>query len=160
MSPPFNVLFICTANACRSQMAEAVLRHVGGDRFVARSAGVSPIGAIHPLASIALELAGIPLVDPYSKGFDEVLKIEHDLIITLCDSAACRVPPAWPGRPVIVHWGLYDPVSCLGSEQERIAVATETVDTLRARIERLVALPLEDLTPDKIRAELVRIAET
>ena len=160
MSPPFNVLFICTANACRSQMAEAILRHVGGDRFVARSAGASPIGAVHPLALIALELAGIPLVNQYSKGFNEVLQIEHDLIITLCDSAACQIPPAWPGRPVIVHWGLADPVSCPGTKQERIAMAENTAATLRAWIEQLVALPLENLTPDAIRAELLRIAGT
>ncbi len=160
MSPPFNVLFICTANACRSQMAEAILRHVGGDRFVARSAGASPIGQIHPLASTALALADIPLQNQYSKGFEEVLEIEHDLIITLCDSAACLTPSAWPGRPVIAHWSLFDPVSYPGTGQEQIAVARGTADKLRAWIERLVALPLEDLDPEEIRTELVRIAET
>lgn len=160
MTPPFNVLFICTANACRSQMAEAILRHVGGDRFVARSAGASPVGFIHPLASIALEAAEIPFAGQYSKGVDEVMDIEHDLIIMLCDSAACLVPPTWPGRPIIVHWGLYDPVSCRGTEQERIAIAKETVATLRQRIEQLISLPLEKLTDDQIRDELLRIAET
>jgi len=160
VTPPINVLFICTANACRSQMAEAILRQVGDDRFIARSAGVSPIGAIHPLASIALADAGIRLDDQYSKGLDEVMDIEHDLIITLCDSAACLVPQTWPGQPVTVHWGLSDPVSCLGSEQERIDMATETVATLRKRIERLVVLPLEKLTADQIYLELARISET
>ena len=160
MSPPFNVLFICTANACRSQMAEAILRHVGGDRFVARSAGASPIGQIHPLASTALALADIPLQNQYSKGFEEVLEIEHDLIITLCDSAACLTPSAWAGRPVIAHWSLFDPVSYPGTGQEQIAVARGTAAKLRAWIEQLVDLPLEDLTPEEIRAELLRIAQT
>jgi arsenate reductase len=158
MTPPFRVLWVCTANACRSQMAEAILRQVGGDRFVSRSAGAHPVGRIHPLAEAGLSPMGIPIVGQHSKGFEEVRQFEHDVIITLCDSAACELPVGWKGDPVRVHWGLADPVTQRSSEGERQAAAVKAARTLRERIERLVALPLETMNREQLGQALVEIA--
>jgi len=157
MNPPFRVLWICTANACRSQIAEAVLGHLGGERFVSRSAGVSPVGWIHPLAEIALASLDIRLGDQWSKNCEEVLAVAHDIIITVCDAAACQIPSGWRGNPIIVHWGLPDPVMHPGTEEDRRAAAVAVARTLRDWIERLVALPLETMDRDQARAVLQAI---
>jgi len=157
MNPPFRVLWICTANACRSQIAEAVLGHLGGRRFVSRSAGVSPAGLIHPLAETALASLNIPLGDQRSKSCQEVQAVAHDVIITVCDAAACQLPSGWRGDPIIVHWSLPDPVMHPGTEEDRQAAAVAVAHTLRAWIERLVALPLETMDRDQARGELQAI---
>jgi arsenate reductase len=157
MSPPFRVLWICTANACRSQIAEAVLGHLGGNRFVSRSAGVSPVGWIHHLAETALASLNIRLGDQHSKSCKEVLAVAHDIIITVCDAAACQIPSGWRGNPIIVHWSLPDPVMHPGTEEDRQAAAAAVAHTLRDGIERLVALPLETMDREQIHAELQMI---
>jgi arsenate reductase len=157
MNPPFRVLWICTANACRSQIAEAVLRHLGGERFVSRSAGVNPVGWIHPLAQAGLASLGIPLGDQRSKSCQEVLAIAHDIIITVCDAAACQIPSGWQGNPIIVHWSLPDPVMHPGTEEDRRAAAVAAAHTVRDWIERFVSLPLETMDRDQVRAELQAI---
>jgi arsenate reductase len=154
MNPPFRVLWICTGNACRSQIAEAILRHLGGERFESRSAGVSPAGWIHPLARMGLAALDIPLGDQRSKSCQEVLGVAHDIVITVCDSAACQIPTGWLGHPIFAFWGLSDPVMHQGTEEERRAAAVAVARTLRDRIERLVALPLETMDRDQICAEL------
>ena len=160
MNPPFRVLWICTANACRSQMAEAILRYLGGGRFVARSAGASPAGWIHPLAEAGLASLGIPLGDQYSKGCEEMLALEHDIIITVCDAAACVIPSGWKGEPVRVHWSLPDPVMHPGSAEEQVTAAASVAQWLRDRIGRLVALPLETMDREAIRKALAEMADS
>ena len=157
MNPPFRVLWICTANACRSQIAEAVLGHLGGKRFVSRSAGVSPAGWIHPLAETALAALNIPLGDQHSKSCQEVMAVTHDIVVTVCDAAACQIPTGWRGDPIIMHWSLPDPVMHPGSEEERQAAAVAVARTLRAWIARLVALPLEIMDRDQVCKELEAI---
>lgn len=154
MNPPFRVLWICTANACRSQMAEAILRHLGEDRFVSRSAGACATGWIHPLAAEGLDPLGISLGDQYSKGCDEMLGLEHDIVITLCDAAACVIPNDWKGDPVRVHWSLPDPVSVLGADQDRAAAAVTVAGWLREAITAMVALPLETMDREAVRKTL------
>ena len=160
MSPPFRVLFICTANACRSQMAEAVLRQLGQERFVPRSAGIDPLGKIHPLALAAMTEAQVPIKGQYSKSFEDLLKYEFDIIITVCDSVACLAPPAWKGNPVMAHWSLPDPVLFPGTPQEQLGVAKEVLEKLRDWIKQLIEIPLEKLAPEQIKTMLYRIAET
>jgi len=145
------------ANACRSQMAEAILRHLGGRRFVARSAGAMPAGYIHPLADAGLKSLGLALDKQYSKGCDEMLALEHDIVITVCDAAACVIPTAWKGNPVTVHWGLPDPVACPGSPTERESQAVQLAGLLHNRIRRLVELPLETMDRDEIRQALEQL---
>lgn len=160
MNPPFRVLWICTANACRSQMAEAILRDLGGHRFIARSAGASPAGYIHPLAIAGLKSLGLALGNQRSKGCDEMLPLEHDIVITVCDAAACVIPGAWKGDPVVVHWGLPDPVACPDPPAEREAQAAEVAARLRNRIKHLVELPLETMDREQIRQALEQLAHS
>ncbi len=159
MSPPFNVLFVCTANACRSPMAEAILRHLGGERFVARSAGLSPAGFVHPLVALALEPLGVPDTGLESKPIDEVQPIPQDLVITLCDTVACVLVPRWEGQPVQVHWSLPDPVLHPGTDADRRIVAEEVARKLHGCIGRLVALPLETLSAADVRDTLFKIGQ-
>jgi len=157
MSPPIRVLFVCTANACRSQMAEAMLRHQGRDRFTVSSAGIRPIDRIHPLARAVIESLGLSADGLSPKGIERLAGTTFDIVITLCDSAACLLPNDWPGRPVIVNWSLTDPVTYPGRDDERIALAHQVGCKLDRMIESLVAVPFEKLTATEIQSRLVRI---
>ncbi len=134
------ILFLCTGNSCRSQMAEAILRHLAGDRFTATSAGSDPAGFVHPLAIEVLQHMGIPLHDPRSKSWDEFAQTPVDAVITLCDDAAGEVCPTWPGDPVCAHWSLPDPAGHLGAEKERLELALRIAGRLRTKIEALLKL--------------------
>ena len=157
MSPPIQVLFVCTANACRSQIAEAMLRHQGGDRFAVHSAGIRPIDHIHPLARAVIESLGLSAKGQSPKGIEQFTGIKFDIVITLCDSAACLLPAAWPGKPVHVNWGLTDPVTYHGLDAERIALAHQVGRRLCRMIELFVDVPFEELSGCQIRSQLVRI---
>jgi len=135
------VLFLCTGNSCRSQMAEAMLRHCGDGRFEAHSAGSHPAGFIHPITIACLERMGIPLSgDQESKSWSVYEDTAFDAVITLCDSAAAAGCPVWPGHPVQVHWSTPDPVLRLGTPEERMAFAMRVAERLRAKIDGLVGL--------------------
>lgn len=143
MPEPVNVLFICTGNCCRSQMAEALLRHIGGERFAVFSAGSNPAGYVHPLAIEALRRMGISTEGQFSKGWEEFAAEPMDAIITVCDSVAERGCPAWPGQPATAHWGVPDPSFVPGSLEERLEAAATVARQLRCWIEKLTELPLE-----------------
>ncbi len=150
MGAQIKVLFLCTGNACRSQMAEALLRHHGGRRFVARSAGSHPAGFIHPLAKIAMGNLGIDLDGQCSKSWDEFTEEPVDLVITLCDAAASEPCPIWPGAPMTVHWPHPDPAGIPGEEAECVAFANEVAAHIKRKVVALCALdfantPSEDL---------------
>lgn len=138
---PLRVLVVCTANAARSQLAEALLRHRGGGRVVARSAGARPGDAVHPLAIATLAERGIDWTGHVPRGLDDALAEPWDLVLTVCDAArdACPVVPG----VTMVHWGLPDPAAA--PEPERVAAFRATADVLEARIDRLLALPLAEL---------------
>ena len=135
-----NVLFLCTGNSCRSQMAEAMLRHLGGDRFEALSAGTHPAGFIHPLAIDAMRQLQIPLTDQRSKSWDKYAGVVVDAVITVCDAAAAQACPVWPGSPLTAHWSLPDPVYHPGTDEQRLAFTLLIAERLRTKIEGLVAL--------------------
>ena len=161
MPAPYSVLFICTGNCCRSQMAEATLRHLGGERFRALSAGSSPAGYIHPLAIEAMRRLNTPIVDDqYSKSWDEFTDQEVDVIITVCDSAATQPCPTWAGHPATAHWSLPDPSFLPGSDEVRLAAAEAVARQLQSWVSELIELPLDELTPEQLRSELQRIAGT
>lgn len=158
MPAPYTVLFICTGNACRSQLAEAILRHLGGSRFIARSAGSNPAGYVHPLAIETLRSLGISTHGLYSKSWNEFANERNDIIITVCDHAATQPCPTWPGHPATAHWGLPDPSFHTGSDEDRLAAAQAVAHQLQLWIGQLVALPLDTLSPAQLKAELQRIA--
>ncbi|WP_157670599.1 arsenate reductase ArsC [Chitinibacter sp. GC72] len=147
MKDYYNVLFICTENAARSQMAEALLNHIGHGRFKAYSAGSLPSGQIHPMALKALEHAHIACDNLRSKSWDEFIQVgapEMDLVFTLCDRAAGETCPAWPGVPMISHWSIEHP-DCAGDEETQQHSFNHTLAILRHRLDLLVALPFEKL---------------
>lgn len=139
-------------------MAEAILRHEGGERFIARSTGVSPAGFVHALAQGTLVDLGISFEGQYSKPISEVVGQHHDIVLTVCDAAACATLPAWPSQPVQAHWSLPDPVHYPGNDEDKRIVAREVAEKLREWIKALVALPLESMSPSECRQRLYAIA--
>ena len=133
------MLFLCTGNSARSQMAEALLRMVGGDRWEVRSAGTAPAG-LHPLTVAVLAEIGIDVSHAESKHLDRFIGEPWDFVITVCDQAneSC---PLFPGEGRRLHWGFRDPAAVSGSEERRRAAFRRTRDEIRARIETFVAAP-------------------
>jgi thioredoxin type arsenate reductase len=129
---PQRVLFLCTHNSARSQMAEAILRARGGDQVEAHSAGTQP-SRVHPLAIQAMREMGIDISDQRSKSLDEFLGQTFDAIVTVCDRAreAC---PVFPGDPARIHWSIPDPLEAQGSEAEQLEAFRETAAQLDTRI--------------------------
>ncbi len=138
------VLFLCTGNSCRSQMAEGFLRHLAGNRFEAFSAGTEP-SKLHPGAVEAMAEAGVDIAGQRSKGIAEYDGVEFDAVITVCDRAreSC---PVFPGGGERLHWSFDDPAAAAGSDDERRAVFRRVRDEIRERIEAFVA-PLEETHP-------------
>ncbi len=150
---PLRVLFVCTGNSARSQMAEALLAHHGGGTFRGGSAGTHPAGAVHPLALRALEEVGVGATGLRPKTVDSVLGDGWDLVITVCDHAK-ETCPFIPGAPMMAHWGVEDPAAAAGDEAQRLEAFRIVRDTLGRRIERLVALPFDALGRAALEAEL------
>ena len=127
------VLFLCTHNSARSQMAEGLLRHLGGDRFEAMSAGTEAT-RVRPLAIRAMEEVGVDISGQESETLDRYLGEPFDHVITVCDEAneAC---PFFPGAKSRLHWSFEDPSRAEGTEEERLAVFRSVRDRIRDRIE-------------------------
>jgi arsenate reductase len=127
------VLFLCTGNSIRSQMAEGLVNHLRGDRWEAYSAGTAPLGYVHPLAIQAMGELGIDISAQRSKSTEKFRSAEFDLVITLCDDAA-RDCPLWlrPGR--VIHMGFPDPFYSNGTEEERLAVFRQVRDDIQQRV--------------------------
>jgi len=152
------ILFLCTGNACRSQMAEAILRDRAGDRIEALSAGSHPAGYIHPLAVKTMQAMGIPMEGHRSKSWQEFRQEPPDIVITVCEQAADEVCPHWPDVPVLAHWPLPDPVGYPGPEPERLAFCRRIAERLCAMIDRLLALPIEQ-NPSDLAQRIQQIAQ-
>ena len=135
-----SVLFLCTGNCCRSQMAEALFRHYANDGFEVSSAGSHPAGFVHELALGAMEAMGLNCDGQWSKSWDELAGSEFEVVITLCDAAAGQTCPYWSGAPIRVHWPLTDPAMHYGSEEECRELAMRVADRLRLKIQRLIQL--------------------
>lgn len=120
-APPIKVLFLCTGNSARSQMAEALLRHHGGGRFEAFSAGTEP-RPIHPLTLRVLEEKGVSTAGLRSKDLREYLGREFfSYIVVVCASAAESCPTAWPGVHEMIHLYFDDPVAFEGTAEKILA---------------------------------------
>jgi len=127
------VLFICTHNSARSQMAEGLLRHQGGEQFEVFSAGTEAT-FVRPLAIRAMAELGIDISQQESKTLERYLGESFEEVITVCDTAA-ETCPVFPGASHRRHWSLEDPSKATGSETEQLAVYRRVRDEIRARIE-------------------------
>lgn len=136
------VLFLCTGNACRSQMAEAILRHLSGDQFEAHSAGSHPAGFVHDLAIEAMREINVPMEEEKhtSKSWNEFADKPIDVVITVCDAAAGETCPVWLGNPLRAHWPLPDPACHFGSDQARHDLALSVAQRLVTKLQGLVDL--------------------
>ena len=126
------VLFLCTGNSCRSQMAEGWLRHLVGDRFEAFSAGVKPT-AVNPFAIDVMREAGVDISAQKSKDADTLLGQHFDFLITVCGNAK-EVCPVFPGPSLREHWPIADPADAEGSHEQKLAVFRATRDELEQRV--------------------------
>ena len=148
ISPPFNVLFVCSRNSARSIIAESLLNYWGKDKFKAFSAGSFPKGGVNMWALGLLQSLGLPTESLRSKNWDEFAEPDApvlDFVFTLCDDAAGEVCPVWPGQPITAHWGLPDPAAVTGSEIDQAQAFRETLRVLENRIKLFVALPIASL---------------
>jgi arsenate reductase (thioredoxin) len=127
------VLFLCTHNSARSQMAESLLRHLAGDRFEAMSAGTEATH-VRPLAIRAMEEVGIDISHQESKILDRYLHEPFDDVITVCDDAN-ETCPFFPGAKSRLHWSFEDPSKATGSEEERLEVFRRVRDGIRDRVQ-------------------------
>lgn len=132
------VLVVCTGNAARSILAEAILRQVGGDEFEVHSAGTEPKG-VHPLTLRVLAEAGIDASDLRSKSVTEYLGQPFDYVITVCDQAR-QVCPVFPGGGERLHWGYEDPAAVEGTEEERLRAFRRVLTQMSERIRTFVVL--------------------
>jgi arsenate reductase len=130
--PAQRVLFLCTHNSARSQMAEGLLRSLGGDRFEGHSAGTEATG-VRPLAIKAMAEVDVDISKQTSKTLDPYVDQRFDHVITVCDDAneSC---PIFPNATHRLHWSLPDPSRATGTEEQQLAVYRNVRDQLRARI--------------------------
>ncbi len=134
MASKQRVLFLCTHNSARSQMAEGLLRHLGGERFEAYSAGTEATH-VRPLAIRAMAEERIDIARQESKTLDRYLGESFDAVITVCDQAA-EACPVFPGAKKRLHWSFPDPSKATGTEEEQLAVYRQVRDDIRAHIEQ------------------------
>lgn len=127
------VLFLCTGNSARSQMAEGLVNHFLGAEWEAFSAGTAPAGYVHPMAVRAMAELGIDISMQESKSVDVFRGMDFDVVITVCDHAAQRCP-AWLGQGQVIHLGFPDPAAATGSEEEQLEVFRRVRDGLRQRV--------------------------
>jgi arsenate reductase len=133
------VLFLCTGNSARSQMAESFLRKYANDRFEAHSAGLEPKG-IHPFTVKVMEEASVDMSGQTSKGFDAYLgKMLFQYLITLCDDAEKNCPTTWPGISNRLHWSFDDPAALIGSEEEKLAKFRQVRDQIEKKIKAWIS---------------------
>jgi arsenate reductase len=131
----FKILFLCTGNACRSQMAEGWAKHLKSDIIDAYSAGISP-DQLNERAVEVMAEAGVDISQQYSKGIDDLAGIDFDYVITLCDNAR-ELCPVFPGNVKMFHRGFDDPSFIIGSEHEIMTAFRKTRDRIRSFIETL-----------------------
>ena len=158
-----NVLFLCTGNSARSILAEACLNARGRGRFAAHSAGSHPAGKVNPFALELLRKHGIDTGGLRSKSWDEFARAGApgmDFVFTVCDNAAGEACPVWPGQPVTAHWGVEDPATARGTDDEKRKAFLKAFTELATRINLLLSLPIEKLDRLSLTAKLDEIGRT
>jgi arsenate reductase len=138
------VLFLCTANSARSQMAAAMLDAKGRGRFEAHSAGSHPAARVNPFAIEALGAIGIDWSGHQPRSVDGLEREHWDFVITVCDQAkeAC---PVFPGHPVLAHWAMEDPAALAGTDAQKRRAFELARQLIGRRLDLLLSLPIEKL---------------
>lgn len=153
---PFKFLFLCTHNACRSILAEAIFRQLADTRFIVASAGSNPAGKVFPETLTKLQEHGYSVEGLFSKSWDNLKDYQPDVVITVCDQAAGESCPVWFGKAVKGHWGLTD-ASKVVDPLERNQTFDELISLLDARISALLQLMPAELSASELSAEIKRI---
>ena len=135
------VLILCTGNSARSQIAEALLRHLSSGRIEVHSAGTHPRPEVHPMARRTLaDQFGLGADDLFPKTVDRFIGQDFDYVITVCNSAA-EACPVFPGKPERIHWDLSDPAAVEGTPEEQQRAFDGTANDLARRLRLWLALP-------------------
>ena len=153
------ILFMCTANSCRSVLCEGLFNHLAPDGLVAVSSGSAPSGHLNPRALSTLQALGIDTSALYSKGSEDFAHSPPDLVITVCDKAAGEPCPVYFGPAIKGHWGLSDPSEVQGSDEHIQAAFDATVAQIRRRFAALFALDFNALGPAQLTQALTRIGD-
>jgi arsenate reductase (thioredoxin) len=129
------VLFVCAHNSARSQMAEAFLKKIGGDRFEVESAGIEP-GALNPIVVEAMQEIGIDISGNKTKSVFDFYKQGklYDYVFTVCDESQAEKCPVFPGVTKNIHWGFADPSALTGSHEEKLAGTRKVRDEIKNAI--------------------------
>lgn len=147
VAEPIRVLFVCTHNSARSQIAEALLEHYGGDDFEVRSAGTEAT-RVNPYATRVLGEIGIDWSAARSKAIDEFLDERFDYVITVCDRAR-ETCPVFPGSTNSLHWGLDDPSEVEGTDDDRLRAFRRTRQELAVRLRPFIEVALRAARRDR-----------
>lgn len=151
------VLFMCTANSCRSILSEAMFNHLAPEGFEAISAGSFPKGQVLPRSLRTLQEAGIAIDGLSSKGNEAFEANPPDIVITVCDKAAGEACPVYFGPALKAHWGLEDPSDITGDEARIAAAFHSTLARIETRCRAFLELPFAQLDCDALKRELERI---
>lgn len=143
------VLFLCTGNSCRSQIAEGWAKHLNSDVIEAYSAGIRPIG-VNPKTIEVMTEAGVDISDHTSKHIDDLVGIDFDYVVTVCDNAREQCP-VFPGHAKLIHKAFEDPYFASGSEEEIIAVFRKVRDQIRAFVEELPGILTKSKKKDTLQ---------
>lgn len=153
------ILFMCTANSCRSVLSEALFNHLAPEGITAVSSGSFPSGRLNAQAVSTLQALGIDTSGLYSKGSESFQDNPPDIVITVCDKAGGEPCPVYFGPAIKSHWGLSDPSDVAGSDAEKQAAFDAAVVTIRNRFTAFFALDLHALSPTELKHALDRIGE-
>jgi arsenate reductase (thioredoxin) len=130
------VLFLCTGNSCRSQMAEGWLRCLGGEQFDVVSAGTHPVG-LNPYAVMVMQEANVDISNHASERVDPYLEQHFDYVITVCGRAQDNCP-IFPGASSMLHWGFDDPAKAEGTYEQQVVVFRQIRDEIADRVRRFI----------------------
>ncbi|MFJ2983241.1 MULTISPECIES: arsenate reductase ArsC [unclassified Pseudomonas] len=151
------VLFMCTANSCRSILSEALFNHLAPAGFEAVSSGSFPKGQVLPRSLTTLQQAGISIDGLSSKGNDAFESCPPDIVITVCDKAASESCPVYFGPALKSHWGLEDPSDVKGDDPQINAAFVATLQRIEARCTAFFALAFDELDREQLKHALDRI---
>lgn len=152
------VLFVCTGNSARSQMAEALLNWKGRGRFHAESAGSEPAVQVNPLALATLREHDVPWAGCPPRRVEGLEHLPWDVVITVCDQAKAACP-IFPAGPVLAHWSMPDPTEAGGDASHKREAFRDAFRSLSQRIDRLVELPLDKLDRAALETQVRGIGE-